>query len=227
MPVPDFLTQSVTGGAPTLGGMLLCTVCSLVFGLAVAFVYMFRNKHSKSLAVTLALLPATVQIVIMLVNGNIGAGVAVAGAFSLVRFRSIPGSARDIGSLFFAMALGLATGMGYLFYAFLFLLIVGGAHMLLSVSRFGQGGTDARVLRITIPENLDYDGMFDDLFEKYTRGTELNKVKTTNMGSLYELTYLVRLKGASIPKEFMDELRCRNGNLGILVSCEQRTREEL
>jgi hypothetical protein len=207
--------------------MLLCTVCSLVFGLAVAFVYMFRNKHSKSLAVTLALLPATVQIVIMLVNGNIGAGVAVAGAFSLVRFRSIPGSARDIGSLFFAMALGLATGMGYLFYAFLFLLIVGGAHMLLSVSRFGQGGTDARVLRITIPENLDYDGMFDDLFEKYTRGTELNKVKTTNMGSLYELTYLVRLKGASIPKEFMDELRCRNGNLGILVSCEQRTREEL
>jgi hypothetical protein len=188
---------------------------------------MFQNKYSKSLAVTLVLLPATVQIIIMIVNGNIGAGVAVAGTFSLVRFRSVPGNAKDIGSLFFAMALGLITGMGYLFYAFVFLLLIGGVSLLLAYLRFGQGETNARVLRITIPENLDYDGLFDDVFKKFGVRAELEKARTTNMGSLYELTYMVRLKSETIPKKFMDELRCRNGNLNILMSREQREGEEL
>jgi hypothetical protein len=188
---------------------------------------MFRNKYSKSLAVTLVLLPATVQIIVMLVNGNIGAGIAVAGAFSLVRFRSIPGNARDICSLFFAMALGFVMGMGYIFYAFVFLLLIGGASLLLTCFRFGQGVSDARVLRITIPENLDYDGLFDDVLEKYTNNAELERVKTTNMGSLYELTYSVRLKSAAIPRAFVDELRCRNGNLNIMLGREQIGREEL
>ncbi|MDR1328414.1 MAG: DUF4956 domain-containing protein [Oscillospiraceae bacterium] len=223
----NFITNSVISGTPTLGSLLLCTVCSLVFGLAVAASYMFRAKYSKSLAITLALIPATVQLIIMLTSGNIGAGVATAGAFSLVRFRSLPGNARDIGNLFFAMALGLATGMGYLFYAFIFLILICGVSMLLTQTRFGGGGTDARTLRITIPENLDYDGLFDDVFSKYADGAELDKVKTTNMGNLYELTYTLRLKSEAMPKAFIDELRCRNGNLGILLSRERRDGEEL
>ncbi|MDR1691988.1 MAG: DUF4956 domain-containing protein [Oscillospiraceae bacterium] len=223
----EALSGSVTNGTPTLGGVILCSVCSLVFGLGVALVYMYKNKYSKSLALTLVLIPATVQIVIMLTSGNIGAGVATAGAFNLVRFRSLPGKAKDIGSLFFAMALGLVTGMGYLFYAFVFLTLIGAASMVLTSARFGQGGTEPRTLRILIPENLDYDGLFSDVFEKYTKSAELNKVKSTNMGSIFELTYSVQLKTASLPKAFLDELRCRNGNLNILLSREQRDGEEL
>lgn len=227
MPELDIITGSVTGGAPSLGDMILCTLCSLVFGFAVTLTYMFKNKYSKSLATALVLIPATVQIIIMLVNGNIGVGIAVAGAFSLIRFRSIPGNAREIGSLFFAMAIGFITGMGYLFYALVFLIIIGGASLLLTQTRFGQGESDLRTLRITIPEDMDYDGLFDEVFEKYTRSAELERVRTTNMGSLYELSYSVQLKSASMPKAFIDELRCRNGNLNILLSREQRDREEL
>jgi len=223
----DFLNGSVTNEMPALNSFLLCTVCSFIFGFASAMLYMFRNKYSKSMAITLVLLPVTVQVIIMVVNGNIGAGIAVAGAFSLVRFRSAPGSARDICSLFFAMALGLVTGMGYLFYAFVFLLLFAVVSLLLIFIRFGQGETNNRVMRITIPENMDYDGLFDDVLQKYTASFDLEKVKTTNMGSLYELTYLVKLKSASVPKEMIDELRCRNGNLNILISREQRDGEEL
>jgi hypothetical protein len=225
--VLEKISGSVINGTPAFGGLLLCTACSLILGLAVAGTYMFRSKYSKSLALTLVLIPAMVQIIIMLVNGNIGAGVATAGAFSLVRFRSIPGNARDIGSLFFAMALGIVTGMGYLFYAFVFLLLIGGVYLLLVRVRFGGKESDARALRITVPENLDYDKLFDEVLEKYASSAELTQVKTTNMGSLYELTYLVRLKSAAMPKAFIDELRCRNGNLNIILSREQRTGEEL
>ena len=223
----DTMIGSVVSGTPTLGTLTLCTFCSLVFGFAVAATYMFRNKYSRSMVMTLVLLPATVQIVIMLVNGNIGAGVAVAGAFSLVRFRSIPGNAREIGSLFFAMALGFVTGMGYIFYAVIFLILIGGASLLLVFFRFGSGETDTRILRIIIPENLDYDGLFTDVFNKYTQDAELEKVKTTNMGSLYELTYSIRLKSAFSSKTFIDELRCRNGNLNISLSRDLRDGEEL
>lgn len=221
------ITQSVTNGTLSLGGLLLSTACSMILGVAVAAMYMYKNKFSKSLAVTLALMPAIVQIIIMLVNGNIGAGVAVAGAFSLVRFRSVPGNARDIGSLFFAMSLGFVTGMGYLFYAFLFFILIGGFNLILMKVRFGQTVGDMRVLRITIPENLDYEDLFDEVMQKYTVSAELDTVKTTNMGSLYELTYLVRMKSASMPKAFLDELRCRNGNLNIMLSREQQNGEEL
>jgi hypothetical protein len=188
---------------------------------------MYKNKHSKTLVVTLVLLPAMVQIIIMLVNGNIGTGVAVAGAFSLIRFRSVPGNARDISCLFFAMALGFVTGLGYLFYACIFLLLIGSVFLLTTRFRFGQGETDARTLRIIIPENLDYDGLFDDIFEKYTKNAELEKVKTSNMGTMFELTYSIRLKSESMPKSFLDDLRCRNGNLNILLSRERRNEDEL
>jgi len=223
----DFLTNSVTSAMPALNSFLLCSVCSFVFGFASAALYMFRNKYSKSMAVTLVLLPITVQVIITVVNGNVGAGIAVMGAFSLVRFRSAPGSARDICSLFFAMALGLVTGMGYIFYALVFLLLFAAVNILLIFTRFGQKGTDTRVMRITVPENIDYNGLFDDILKKYASSFDLDKVKTTNGGSLFELTYIVRLKTASVPKELIDELRRRNGNLNILISREQRDGEEL
>jgi hypothetical protein len=221
------MSESVINGAPGFLDLLLLTGCSLVLGLCVALVYMFKNQYSKSLALTLVLIPATVQIVIMLTSGNIGAGVATAGAFNLVRFRSLPGKARDIGSLFFAMALGLVMGMGYVFYAFVFALLIGCASMLLTYVRFGQKASDARVLRITIPENLDYEELFDDVFAAHTKSVELTQVRTTNMGSLYELTYAVSLKTDTLSKGFVDALRCRNGNLAISLSREQRDGEEL
>ena len=219
----ETIAGSVTREFSAPQSMILCTVFSLVFGLAIAGIYMFKNKYSRSMATTLVLLPAIVQIIIMLVNGNIGVGVAVAGAFSLVRFRSIPGTAREIGALFFAMAIGFVTGLGFLFYAFLFLLLVGGASLLLTLFSFGEN-TSLCFLEIKIPENLDYEGLFDDIFAKYTKSIKLEKVRTTNMGSLFELTYVVHLE--SSPKAFLDELRCRNGNLNIMLS-RNRSGEEL
>lgn len=224
----DSILGSVTQSSVTLTGVLLCTAVSLVLGLGVAAFYMFRNTYSKSFVVTLALLPAMVQIVIMLVNGNLGAGVAVMGAFGLVRFRSVPGSAREISGIFMAMAIGLATGMGYLFFAFLFLIIVGAASLLLTVSGFGTPRREEKELKITIPENLDYAGIFDDLFDQYTDKAELVRVRTTNMGSLFELQYHIRLKqGDTISKEFLDQLRCRNGNLTITCGRVSSVRDEL
>jgi hypothetical protein len=225
----EIITGSIINGNLTIGNLLICTVCSLAVGFAAAGIYMFRSQYSKGLAVTLIFIPATVQIIVlfMFTRGNIGLGIAIMGAFSLVRFRSFPGKARDIGTVFFVMAIGIVMGMGYIFYAFIFLLLIGGVSMLMTFSRLGHGEAETRFLRITIPENLDYDGLFDEVFAKYTQSVELVRVRTTNMGSLYELTYSVRLKSPSVPKEFMDELRCRNGNLNIQISREQRGGEEL
>ncbi|MDK9711323.1 DUF4956 domain-containing protein [Acidaminobacter sp.] len=214
-----FSTTSTAAAATslTIESLIIATLASLLLGLGVAGVYMFRNTYSKSFAVSLVLLPAMIQIVIMMVNGNVGAGVAVMGAFSLVRFRSIPGSAREISNIFLAMAIGLTTGMGYVWVALMFLVIIGCASMLLTVFRFGEQPLEQREkeLKITIPENLDYTGVFDDLFHKYTKKAELILVKTTNMGSLYELKYHIYMREAGTEKAFMDELRCRNGNLSI------------
>ena len=223
----DTLFASVISTTVNWQAIILCTLSSLILGAAAAAIYCYKNTYTKSFVVTLALLPAMVQIVIMLVNGNLGAGVAVMGAFSLVRFRSVPGSAREIGSLFFAMALGLATGMGYLGYAVLFLLMIGIANILLYSTSFAAPKLIDRELKITIPESLDYEGVFDDLFDKYTTRHELLHVKTSNMGSLYELCYLVRLKDTSINKNFLDEIRCRNGNLNITCGRLSTVRDEL
>jgi len=207
--------SSIIDSQITLSTFLICSAVSLVLGILTALVYKFKSHCSQSFAITLAVLPVIVQVVIMLVNGNIGAGVAVAGAFSLVRFRSAPGTAKEIGAIFLAMAIGLATGMGYVTLAVLFFMIVAGFMLVLNIIKFGEKNANERVLKITIPENLDYEGIFDDLFAQYTRQATLEKVKTTNMGTLYELQYAIVLKEKEIPKKFMDELRCRNGNLNI------------
>ncbi|WP_442873529.1 DUF4956 domain-containing protein [Dysosmobacter sp.] len=194
----------------------MCTGVSLILGLAIAGLCMYKSRYSQSFVVTLAMLPAVVELVIMLVNGNIGAGVAVAGTFGLVRFRSVAGTAREIGMIFLAMAIGLATGMGYVALAVLFFCIMAAFSLILSAVRFGGGNANERDLKITIPESLDYDGLFNDLFQKYTASAELERVKTSNMGTMYELDYKIVLKGSSVPKEFLDALRCRNSNLNIV-----------
>lgn len=225
----DSILESFTSTAsPVSAGYLLaCTLASLAMGFGVALTYMYRNTYSKSFVVTLVLLPAMVQLVIMVVNGNLGAGVAVMGAFSLVRFRSIPGSAREISSIFFAMAVGLAAGMGYLMVSFLFLVLIGSASMMLNSFRFGEPKMIDKELKITIPENLSYTGLFDDLFDQYTKTATLIRVKTTNMGSLYELQYKIVLKKPEIEKAFIDDLRCRNGNLNIVCGWPSQRRDEL
>lgn len=200
----------------TSGDFLICSVVSLLLGALVALVYMFKHAYSRNFVLTLALLPLVVQMVITLVNGNIGAGIAVMGVFNLVRFRSIPGSAKDIGSVFFSMAIGLATGMGYIVLAIVFALIVSIANIAYVLSPFGTRKHDAiKTLKVTIPEDLDYSGVFDDIFERYTSLAELIEARTTNMGSLFQLQYEVRLKDPHEEKPFIDALRCRNGNLQI------------
>ena len=208
---------------------LLCIVISLLIGIFYAFLYSFKNRSSQSFIITLALLPTIVCVVIMMVNGNVGAGVAVAGAFSLVRFRSVPGTAKEIGMLFLAMATGLILGMGYLGYAVLFAIILGLVFTLLSQTGLGikcRPSSD-KVLRITIPEDLDYNDIFDDLLEKYTSKYEVISVRTTNMGSMFKLTYNITLKDLSAEKEFIDALRCRNGNLEISISKQETNYNEL
>lgn len=220
------MLNSILGTEITLSSFLICTGVSLLLGIGIALVAGYRSRSTQSLAVTLAILPAVVQAVIMLVNGSIGAGIAVAGAFSLVRFRSAPGTAREIAAIFLAMAIGLATGMGYVGLAVLLFLILAGAMLALTVLRFGQKEDAGRILKITIPEDLDYDGLFDDLFERYTTAHTLEKVKTTNMGTLYELRYRITLRQEPVPKVFLDELRCRNGNLNI-TCCREESHESL
>lgn len=208
---------------------LICLGAALLLGVVLAGAYSFRSRYTKSFVTTLALLPAIVCVVIMMVNGNIGTGVAVAGAFSLVRFRSAPGSAREITSIFLAMGTGLICGMGYIGYAALFTLILCIIFVLYNLMEFSPlGKTSAyRSLRITIPEDLDYTGAFDDIFSEYTKRCELTRVKTTNMGSMFRLNYSIILKDASKEKEFIDKLRTRNGNLEIMISKEETQTGEL
>ena len=207
-----------------LGPFLACTAVSLLLGLLIAWTHAHGSAWSRSFLLTLVMLPAVVQTVIMLVNGSIGTGIAVAGAFSLIRFRSVPGGAREIGSIFLAMAIGLATGMGYLAVAALFAGLMCLVNLLLSVSGFGKSAKGERILRMTIPEVLDYEGAFDDLFDTYTVRWELENVRTANMGSMYKLCYRIVLKGGISEKALLDDLRCRNGNLEI--SCGKVTSQD-
>lgn len=213
-----------------VSGFIICIGVSILIGIFLAFMYAFRTKYTKSFVITLAMLPAVVCTVIMMVNGNIGAGVAVAGTFSLVRFRSVPGSARDIGSIFMAMAAGLIAGMGYLGFAILFTLIMGIALMVFTNVPFEMGkkrNAIDKTLKITIPEDLDYYSVFDDTFEQYTTEHSLVSSKTTNMGSMFKLIYNISLKDPSKEKEFVDALRCQNGNLEIAISRQEVNNNEL
>ncbi|MDR0963768.1 MAG: DUF4956 domain-containing protein [Clostridium sp.] len=221
------LNTIIVAGNASVQTFLLCTAASVVVGILASLVYMFRNTYTKSFVVTIVLMPVIVQMVIMLVNGNVGTGVAVMGAFSLVRFRSVAGSAREIMAIFLSMALGIATGMGYLGMAAIALAVIALVQILLVVTPFGEKGGGTKELKVTIPESLDYSGIFDDLFQKYAKKVILVNVKTTNMGSLYELRYHVNLRDQTQEKSFIDDLRCRNGNLNISCGRIPESRDQL
>lgn len=210
-----WLDLGVSGANLSLIQFLLNTVVALVLGLFLAWTYTIKNKYTKSFVVTLAMLPAVVSVVIGVVNGNIGTGVAVAGAFSLVRFRSVPGTAKEIGAIFLAMATGLTAGMGYLGHAILFSILLGGLTALYNLSRWGENDPNVRQLHIAIPETLNYSQVFEDIFLRYAKETELLSVKTAHLGSVFKLQYLIKLKADDEEKAFIDALRCRNGNLEI------------
>ena len=210
-----WLGTIIENGTVTGSTFLAATACSLLLGFFIAWMYARRNPCTNSLFVTLTMLPVIVQTVIMMVNGNIGAGVATAGAFSLVRFRSVPGKGQEITSIFLTMAVGLATGMGYLGIAALLALAVMALHLLLNSLHAGEASGSVRELKITIPENLDYEDVFDDLFARYTASATLQEVRTASMGSLYRLTYRITLLPDGRTREFLDALRERNGNLEI------------
>ena len=213
-------------GSVSVQAALLCTCVSLVLGLVIAAVYMLQGEYTKNFVVTLLLLPALVQAVIMLVNGNLGTGVAIMGAFSLVRFRSVPGTSREISGVFYAIVVGLATGMGYLAYAVMITVIVG-AMMLVSYKVVGHAGVQQHLLRIVISEDLDYEGVFEDILQKYTKTARLIQVKTINMGSMYELRYEIALAKDALVKEMIDDIRTRNANLTVGCSRVLTSREEL
>ncbi len=211
----------------TIVQYLILTGVSLLLGLISALVYMHRNTYTKGFVLSLVLLPTVVQTVILLVSGNLGAGVAVAGTFSLVRFRSVPGGAREIAAIFTAMAIGLATGMGYIAVAALLTVAVGLASLVMIHLRFGEQDANKRRLRVTMPEDLDYTKVFDDVFSQYATQVELKKVKTTNLGSMFELQYDLTLRDPEQEKPFLDALRTRNGNLNIILSRTPGNNEEL
>lgn len=198
--------------------MMLAIGVSLLLGLVVAKVYQFKTVYSKSFVMSLALLPTLIAIVIFLVNGSLGAGVAVMGAFSLIRFRSAPGGAKELVSIFLVMTIGIAIGMGYLVFATVFTLIMSLVMLLLEVVNFGQMKHSMRQLTVVIPESLDYESIFDDIFNKAANHVELANVKTSDMGSLFKIKYIIQLNGRMTEKELIDALRTRNGNLEIAIS---------
>ena len=208
---------------------LICVLAALGIGLLMALSYMFRSRYTKSFIITLATLPAVVCVVIMMVNNKIGTGVAVAGAFSLVRFRSLPGSAKDIVMLFFGMGAGLIIGMGYVGFAYLFTIVMCLVFIIYNCLDMGckKNAQKYRNLRIMVPEDLDYTSIFDDIFEEYTSSCHMLQVKTTNMGSIFRITYEISLKNSDKEHEFIDRIRERNGNLEISISTQDNSDSKL
>lgn len=219
-------TETTTG--LTLEEIILCTLTSILLGFLISFVYIICNKkYSKNYIITLVILPILVQAVIMMVNGNLGTGVAIMGAFNLVRFRSIPGSSKEIGVIFLTMAVGLATGMGYITFALLIAVTVSFILVLLTKLNYGGSKEIHKSIKILLPENIDFTHLFEDLLSQYTSSYQLDKIRTTNMGSMFELTYDVILKKDKNEKELIDEIRCRNGNLTVSLSKPENLQEEL
>lgn len=218
-----FDTQFTTVISPDK--FLLCLGVSLVLGWILSRMTGWHSESGSSFSAALALLPGAVCVVIMMVNGNVGTGVAVAGAFSLIRFRSAPGTGREICAIFIAMGTGLMAGMGYLAYAAVFTLIMGA--MLMLYPGLTKNAVMYRQLRITIPENLDYVGVFDPILENYTSNFQLKQVKSINMGSMFRLTYDLTLPETASEKRLLDELRTRNGNLEISLCSQEPSAEGL
>lgn len=210
--------NSIFSSEVTILQIMICSLCSLIFGVVIALTHRYTSKYSKNFLITITLLPFLVSMLMIMVNGNLGTSVAILGAFSLVRFRSLPGTSKEILSVVFSMTVGLACGMGSVFLG-MFITIFGCLFLFLFThfSLFEKSGSE-KILKITIPENLNYTEIFQEEFEKYTKKVILEQVKTTNMGSLFDLSYRVILSKGINEKEFIDALRLKNGNLKILLS---------
>ena len=211
--------DSIYTAAVTPGQFFLMAAVTLASGVFYAWIMSFRIRSTKRFFLVTALIPFIVGSVITFVNGNIGAGVAVGGAFGLIRFRSAPGSADEIAAILVAMGSGIAFGMGYLAYGVVILTGLSVIYFLLSLAPiFEHASLSAdQLLRITIPESLEYNGAFDEIFAHYLKKVENAGVKTTGMGSMFRLSYLIQMKNPSEEKAFIDELRTKNGNLEIAI----------
>lgn len=209
---------SETASSVELSSILLCSIISIILWVVIALTHKQTSKYNKNFLVTLSILPLLVQTIIIMVNGNLGTSVAIMGAFSLVRFRSLPGTSKEILSVFFAMTVGLATGMGHLVFAIIITIIGSLAIFILSKVALFNKNKKEKILKIMIPENLDYTNVFDDIFETYTEKVELEQVKTTNMGSMFDLSYRIILNENVNEKAFLDDLRVKNGNLKVMIS---------
>lgn len=219
--------NSIISGNLTITNFSICIITSVILGFIVAFLHMKTTKSNRNFISTLVVLPILVTVVILLVNGNLGTSVAVLGAFSLVRFRSIPGNSKEILDVFFAMAIGLAVGTGYIGFAIIFTIITSLLSYVLYKLKFGEDKTKDRILKIAIPEDLDYEDVFEDTFNKYLENYNIRQAKTINMGSMFELTYIVNLKSNIKEKELIDDIRVRNGNLKVVLTHEIDDREAL
>lgn len=214
------ITSTATDSQITILSLIIALAAALALGLFQSFVYMRTHKDknpSQSFALTLVMVPAVIAIIVLLVGSNIARAFSLAGVFAIIRFRSAPGDPKDIAFVLFSMAVGLSCGMGYIGYAVVVSLVLGLAMLLLDAVNFGKSKAGSKLLKITIPENLDYQDAFKDVLSKYTTQYNLNKVRTTDLGSLYELVYTVTTREDLREKEFIDELRCRNGNLTITL----------
>ena len=216
--------NSIINGNLTFESSLIIFGSAIILGFIISVIHIKSSKTTKNMAITLTILPLLVSIVIIMVNGNLGTGIATLGAFSLVRFRSIPGNSKEIAMIFFSMAVGLALGTGYVGYAFIITVIGSILIYVLSNTKFGEVN-NSKILRITIPEDIDYTKEFDDIFKEYTTNAEILKVKTTNLGSLFELVYNVNLKKNE--KEFIDKIRTHNGNLKVSIERGDYGNEDL
>lgn len=214
---------STTEGTETyinLQDAILCIVAALFMGFLISLVYLFvakKQNSSRNFAISMVILPVIISIVIMLVGSNVARAFSLAGVFSLIRFRSAPGDAKDITIIFLAMVAGLASGMGFLTLGFLLILIGGAVLLLLYQLGYGQNKAMVKELRITVPEDLNYQDAFSEILGNYTEKYSMQKVKTTNLGSYFELTYQIQMKKDADEKAFIDALRCRNGNLKIAL----------
>ena len=197
---------------------LICAGVALVLGLTIAVTHKITSQTNKGFLTTLAVLPLLVMAVMIMINGNLGTSIAILGAFSLIRFRSIQGRAKDLLSVFFAMMVGLALGMGHLLFAVVITAIAIFAIILFTYTNILEPDKNEKILKITIPEDLDYDEVFNEVFKKYCKKTTLMRMKTVNMGSLYDLTYSVKLKSSIREKDFLDAIRVKNCNLKVLLS---------
>ena len=219
----DTILTSTTGESLTLANTLIIIGASIILGLIISISYMKTSKEevvTSGFAVTLIMLPAIISIIILLVGNNVARAFSLAGAFSIIRFRSEPKDPKDISYIFFTLAVGLSAGMGYVGYAVLFTIILCLIMFILKFINYGEADKSFFELRITIPENLNYENVFDDVLKKYTSSWKFKKVKTKEFGSLFEITYTVVMKTEN-QKKFIDELRCRNGNLGVVLSVPQ------